>query len=125
MEGKMIYKNFNTEKSPIVKDNSIVLIGNDGTCIKKVDLPKCFERLETEAKCLKILNGNIAPKLIEYDREEHAIRMEYINGYTLPEYVKKYGEMPKFFYAKLVGNLFELLDNGIEYGEIENSMNIL
>lgn len=113
----MIYDNFEMDRIIYNGENSKIILGKDNTCIKKVDLPKCFSRLDNEAECLKILGGNIAPRLIEYSDKEHAIRMEYIEGYTLSEYVKKYGEIPKYFYAKLVINLFELLNRGIEYGE--------
>lgn len=112
----MIYDNFEMDRIIYNEENSKIILGKDNTCIKKVDLPKCFSRLDNEAECLKILGGNIAPRLIEYSHTEHAIRMEYIGGYTLSKYVKKYGEIPKYFYAKLVINLFELLNKGIEYG---------
>lgn len=62
------------------------------------------------------MDGNIAPKLISYNEQEHELRMEYIKGLTLIEYVKRYNLIPKWFFAKLVLNLFELLDCGIEYG---------
>ena len=98
------------------EENSFVYLGEDNTCIKKVDLPKCFIRLKNEAQCLSIMDGNIAPKLISYNEQEHELRMEYIKGLTLIEYVKRYNLIPKWFFAKLVLNLFELLDCGIEYG---------
>lgn len=112
----MVYDNFVLKEIIHNDENSIIQLGEDNTCIKKVDLPKCISRLRNEAECLKIMNGNIAPKLIAYSDIEYALRMEYIRGYTLSEYVEAYGEIPKYFYVKLVRNLFELLDNGIEYG---------
>lgn len=110
-------KDFHLKKIIWNEENSIVLLGEDKTCIKRVDLPKCFSRLENEVQCLNIMDGNIAPKLISYNEQEHELRMEYITGLTLIEYVKKYNLIPKWFFAKLVLSLFELLDCGIEYGE--------
>lgn len=112
----MIYNNFEKDRIISMKENSVVILGKDNTCIKKVNLSKCFSRLDNEAKCLKILNGHIAPKLIEYDGESHELRMEYIQGLTLLQYINKYGEIPKYFFAKVVSNLLKLLDYGIEYG---------
>ena len=112
----MIYDNFVMKEIIYNEENSIVTLGEDNTCIKRVDLPKCFRRLDNEAKCLILLDGYIAPKLIEYSSESHELRMEYINGLTLPQYVDKYGKIPRYFFAKVAKNLLELLDKGIEYG---------
>lgn len=109
-------KDFILDKVIYNEENSIVMLGKDKTCIKKVDLPKCFTRLRREAECLKILEGRIAPKLISYDDEEHELRMEYIEGMTLVEYVSKYNEIPKWFFSKLVEKLYCMLEAGIEYG---------
>lgn len=98
------------------ENNSIVFLGEDETCIKKVDLPKCFSRLENEARCLEILKGNIAPKLVSYNGQEHELRTEYINGLTIIQYAEKYKFIPKWFFAKVVLTLYELLDYEIEYG---------
>ena len=105
--------NFQFERFICNKESAVVSLYKDKTCIKKVYLPKYYSRLENEAQCLKILNGNIAPKLISYNEQEHELRMEYINGLTLV----KYNKIPKWFFAKLVTNLLELLDNKIDYGE--------
>lgn len=111
----MMYRDFKIGDS-IIGENSTVLIGTDGTCVKQVFEPKCFSRLENEVKCLEILNGRIAPKMIEYNSDRHSLHMEYIEGYPLCEYINKYGRIPKYFFAKVVSNLLKLLDYGIEYG---------
>lgn len=98
------------------EDNSWVINNEDGTCTKIVDLPKCYSRLSNEAKCLEILNGFIAPKLISYDDDKHVLSMEYIEGLTLTKYIDKFGEIPKFYFAQLTTSLLQLLDHGIEYG---------
>lgn len=98
------------------EENSIVIVEDDHTCVKRVYLPKCYDRLENEARCLNILNGHIAPKLISFNNERHELRMEYIEGLTLSQYVKKYGKIPRYYFAKVVKNLIELLNMGIEYG---------
>lgn len=112
----MIYTHFVAERIISNTENSTVILGKDNTCIKKVDLTKCFSRLENEAKCLEILNGHIAPKLIAYDKSEHALKMEYIKGVSLYEYVQKYGEIPSNYFCEVAKNLMNLLDYGIEYG---------
>lgn len=112
----MIYDNFEFDKVLYMCDDSEVILGKDNTCIKSAHTLKSITRLRNESQCLSMLQGNIGPKLIEYDEEYNAIRMEYIDGLNLEQYCNKYHSIPKSFFSKAVGNLFKLLEYGIEYG---------
>lgn len=112
----MAYGVFEKDKVIYDKDGTKVILGKDKTCIKRASSPKRISKLAREVKCLEKLDGKIAPKLIEHNNVKNTIRMEYIDGYTLPEYVNKYGQIPKFYYSKLVANLIRLVNMGVEYG---------
>lgn len=96
-------------------DNKVV-IGLDDSCIKSAISPKGIERLKKEAECLKQLDGHVAPKLIEYDNSINALKMEYIGGLTITEYVDQFGKIPRFYFARLASNFLEILNDGVEYG---------
>lgn len=88
----------------------------DGTCVKQA-FGAGITRLRIEAECLKLIQGeDFPPKLYEYNKDFNTIRMEYINGLTLPAYIEKYNKIPEWFCKKMLLIFLKLLKHGVEYG---------
>jgi predicted Ser/Thr protein kinase len=112
-----VYEGFIKEKILYNDVSALVVLGKDKTCIKQTDGTQYNNRLRQEAVCLEMVKGlGIAPELVGYDEEKNALRMEYIDGLVLKEYVKEYGKIPTYYMSELVNNLLVLIDHGVEYG---------
>lgn len=111
-----IHDDFRVKRIINNEPNSTIYIGEDKTCIKKAS-EKCRQRLKNEYDCLTRIRGEkFPPKLIGYDEENNELKMEYIDGLSLGEYIFKYGMIPRDFAKKMVEILLKLLEYKIEYG---------
>lgn|GEM_PF-7014168 len=112
-----VYEGFIKDKILYNDVSALVVLGKDKTCIKQTDGTQYNNRLRQEAECLKMVKGlGIAPEIVGYDEEKNALRMEYIDGLVLEDFVVKYGKIPTYYMSDLVNNLLMLIDHGVEYG---------
>lgn len=112
-----------TIKITDLKRYKLIGKGADGS-VFQIDPDRCvkvFQSIETKALELKALqagqSSSYIPKL--YEDGFNYIVMEYVNGISLPQYLKKEKQLPKQIVAKILAMLVELKVIGFERCDTE------
>lgn len=96
----------------------------DNYCLKIFNPKKiCYGKCEIDV-LLKLQNKDYAPKLYAYSSSKYMLT-EWIDGYSLSEYVSKYNKVPNNFVDSIYDMEIDMIKCGISYVDTKYNEHII